>query len=279
MAAGKNTDHNRLSLEVNGKTFQCRLNPNPNNRHIRLRVLPEYVAEEGMAAWIRFPGLTVDAPTSEWLPGLLPEAQFCIAASFPPWVPRQQVILTIQTNAEWILAQTQRHPHVHTAALNPLGPGAKLWYRGQYLKLLVFPSQKSRVKIERVGTQLYCSLPGGSTALLTRYLEKWYRQETMRLVTKKLPGLAETISGKPYTVKVRSHRNRWGSCSEEGRLSFNWKLSMMPDLVWEYVLIHELVHLEEFNHSRAFWERIQQHCPGYKDAKRWLKHNTRWLNG
>jgi predicted metal-dependent hydrolase len=133
--------------------------------------------------------------------------------------------------------------------------------------------------VERVGPRLYCRLPQGQTAVLPKLLEKWFRQETLRLVTKRLPAAAAALTIKPYTVKIRSHRSRWGSCSQEGRLTFNWKLAMMPDSVLEYVVIHELAHLEEFNHSRRFWQIVQQHCPRFKDAKRWLKLNARWLNG
>ncbi len=266
-----------VTIEVQGRSFVCQLKPNPSNRHVRLRVLPDRTASEG-AAWIHFPGLSVDAPSSEWLPGLLPETRFCIVASFPPWVSQAQVLQTIELNAEWVLAQTQRHAHIPASVLNPLGPGAKLWYRGQHLKLLIFPSQKTRAKIERVGSQLYCCLPQGRTESLPRYLEKWYRQETQRLIAKKLPSLAAVISEKPYSFKVRTHKSRWGSCAADGRLSFNWKLSMMPDFVLDYVMVHELVHLEEFNHSRTFWDKVVAHYPQYKEAKRWLKQNSRWLN-
>lgn len=268
-----------LTLELSGQAFTCRLVPSASNRHVRLRVMPErQPSGDGI---LYFPGLSVEEPPagSEWLPGLLPPTRFHIVVSFPPRVSRRRVLETVQEHTEWILSQTRRYTQVGAALLNPLGSGARLMYRGIRLKLLVFPSQKSRATIERVGAQLYCRLPQGQTAALPRLLEKWYRQETQRLVMKRLASSAPAITAKPYTVKVRAHRNRWGSCSQEGRLSFNWKLSMMPDSVLEYVVIHELVHLEEFNHSRVFWQKVQTHCPRFKDAKRWLKVNAGRLNG
>jgi predicted metal-dependent hydrolase len=268
-----------LTLDLTGQSFNCRLVPSASNRHVRLRVIPEKQTSSDGCCY--FPGLSVVEPPagSEWLPGLLPETRFCIVVSFPPRVSRHRVLETIRENTEWILAQTQRYTRVQAALLNPLGSGARLMYRGIRLKLLIFPSQKSRATVERVRQSLYCRLPQGKTSTLPKALEKWYRQETLRLVNKVLPGAAAAVTDKPYTVKVRAHRSRWGSCSETGRLSFNWKLSMMPDSVLEYVVIHEVVHLVEFNHSRAFWQKVQEHCPRFKDAKRWLKNNARWLNG
>jgi predicted metal-dependent hydrolase len=268
-----------LTLDLTGRSFSCRLIPSRSNRHVRLRVMPER-PETGGGGFF-FPGLSMVEPpaAAEWLPGLLPETRFCIVATFPPRLSRRRVLATVQAQAEWILAQTRRYAEAQAFWLNPLGSGARLMYRGLRLKLLIFPCQKTRAVVERVGRRLFCRLPQGETAALPRALEKWYRQETLRLVTRVLPARAAALTAKPYTVKIRAHRSRWGSCSEEGRLSFNWKLSMMPDAVLEYVVVHELAHLEEFNHSRGFWEIVRTHCPRFKDAKRWLKLNARWLNG
>lgn len=73
------------------------------------------------------------------------------------------------------------------------------------------------------------------------------------------------------TVTIRNQRTRWGSCSSKGNLNFNCMLMLAPEAVIDYVVVHELCHRKEMNHSRAFWALVQQHCPGYAQARKWLK--------
>lgn len=79
------------------------------------------------------------------------------------------------------------------------------------------------------------------------------------------------IGRTPGRVTVRDQKSRWGSCSSKGNLNFNWKLIMAPPQALDYVVIHELCHLYEFNHSPRFWQRVQQQMPDYASWKKWLK--------
>jgi predicted metal-dependent hydrolase len=83
---------------------------------------------------------------------------------------------------------------------------------------------------------------------------------------------AETGAGVKH-VTVRNQRSRWGSCSAGGTISLNWRLVQAPDFVRDYIIYHELMHLREMNHSDRFWARVEEVCPGWRDAERWLKRN------
>ncbi len=72
-------------------------------------------------------------------------------------------------------------------------------------------------------------------------------------------------------VTVRGQHTRWGSCSPEGAIALNWRLVQMPDGVRDYILVHELMHLRERNHSRRFWALVQRACPAHETARRWLR--------
>ncbi len=72
-------------------------------------------------------------------------------------------------------------------------------------------------------------------------------------------------------VSVRNQRSRWGSCSRSGRIALNWRLLQMPETVREYVLLHELMHLREQNHSPRFWALVAAVCPTYQESRAWLK--------
>jgi predicted metal-dependent hydrolase len=74
-------------------------------------------------------------------------------------------------------------------------------------------------------------------------------------------------------VTVRNQRSRWGSCSASGTISLNWRLIQTPENVRDYIIYHELMHLREMNHSALFWTRVEEVCPWWRDAEKWLKRN------
>ena len=74
-------------------------------------------------------------------------------------------------------------------------------------------------------------------------------------------------------ITIRAQRTRWGSCSAQGNLNFNCLLMLTPDNVMEYVVVHELCHRKEMNHSPKFWAEVERVLPNYRESKRWLKEN------
>ena len=74
-------------------------------------------------------------------------------------------------------------------------------------------------------------------------------------------------------VAVRNQRTRWGSCTSGGVISLNWRLIQTPASVRDYIIYHELMHLREMNHSARFWARVEEVCPAWREAERWLKQN------
>jgi len=74
-------------------------------------------------------------------------------------------------------------------------------------------------------------------------------------------------------VGVRNQRSRWGSCTADGVISLNWRLVQTPDFVRDYIVYHELMHLREMNHSARFWARVEEVCPGWREAEAWIKRN------
>ena len=74
-------------------------------------------------------------------------------------------------------------------------------------------------------------------------------------------------------VSLRSQRTRWGSCGRNGHICLNWRLILMPEWVRDYVLVHELMHLRRLDHSPSYWKLVAAACPGYRDARGWLRLN------
>jgi predicted metal-dependent hydrolase len=74
-------------------------------------------------------------------------------------------------------------------------------------------------------------------------------------------------------IRIGNQTTRWGSCSRSGTLSFNWRLALMPENIRRYIVIHEICHLKEMNHSPRFWSLVAAQCPEYKLSRQWLRKN------
>lgn len=89
----------------------------------------------------------------------------------------------------------------------------------------------------------------------------------------RLRELAAPLGLNVARVSIRSQRQRWGSCSHAGHISLNWRLVTMPGWVRDYVLYHELMHLKRMDHSAKFWALVAEVCPGYREARAWLRRH------
>lgn len=105
-------------------------------------------------------------------------------------------------------------------------------------------------------------------------LETLYRQEAKRHITERVDHYAETMDLAYERIEFRKQRTRWGSCSTTGTLSFNWRLMMAPPDVIDYVVVHELAHLEERTHTRRFWRLVAEYVPEYEESVDWLTRNS-----
>ncbi|MEP6813141.1 MAG: M48 family metallopeptidase [Actinomycetota bacterium] len=96
------------------------------------------------------------------------------------------------------------------------------------------------------------------------------RRAARELVAMLIDEEAPEIGVEPARVQIRDQRSRWGSCSTRGTLSFNWRLVLAPFDVLDYVVVHELCHLREPNHSRRFWKLVEQRRPDWRAQRDWL---------
>ena len=108
-------------------------------------------------------------------------------------------------------------------------------------------------------------------ARVRELVRRWFLRETSRYVMKKLADLAPTLPAAYKRADVREIKN-WGYCTRTGRLSFSWQLIALPERLREYVVFHELTHLEEFNHSPAFKKRLARLCPDYRQREKELDY-------
>lgn len=104
-------------------------------------------------------------------------------------------------------------------------------------------------------------------------LRKFYRAETAKLVKKYLAKYSDAFGVSSPKITFKFYKSKWGSCSAKNDFSFNALLAMAPEKVVEYVVIHELSHCKEKNHSKRFWEEVGQFDPNFKTHRKWLREN------
>ncbi len=109
-------------------------------------------------------------------------------------------------------------------------------------------------------------------------LIEWYKKQAHSIIPERVKKYAEIAGAKYCDIKISNATKRWGSCGPYGRLRFNWRLVMAPLQVVDYVVAHEVAHLQEKNHGRRFWKKVQSLQPSYKEEILWLKENHPSLN-
>ena len=109
--------------------------------------------------------------------------------------------------------------------------------------------------------------------------EQWLRTEGAERFRQKTAFWAARMKVTYGRITIRDQKTRWGSCSSGGNLNFNWRLLLMPERVMDYVIVHELAHRREMNHSAAFWQIVETYLPDYRERRQWLKENGNRYSG
>jgi predicted metal-dependent hydrolase len=136
-------------------------------------------------------------------------------------------------------------------------------------EVLTVVESAGRSRATRRGDRLF--VPAGPARELA--LERWYRRAAKAEVSLRLDR-ACSRTGRQYTsLTIRGQRTRWASCSHAGAMSFNWRLLLAPEAVLDYVVWHEVCHLEVLDHSPRFWQLLESRCPEYRVHARWLRRH------
>lgn len=138
-------------------------------------------------------------------------------------------------------------------------------------------SAQARLRLE--GRDFLIDLPTGlddEEAVVRSIFEQWLRKYARWYLTRRIMLLAENFSRQPTRVTVRKQTTKWGSCSAQRSISLNALLVCLPESLSDYVLLHELAHMVELNHSRRFWALVERHCPEYRTQRRLLREAA-WL--
>jgi predicted metal-dependent hydrolase len=177
-----------------------------------------------------------------------------------------------ERNVEWLARQIERlaaHPAQPTAWC----AGTEIMFRGGMVKLEA-AVDGDRATVRCGGEIIPVPTPG-------RDLRPWIVRHLWRLAAREFPPVVFAFAAQHQLsvqrVAVRNQRTRWGSCSRRGTVSLNWRLIQTPQFVRDYIILHELMHLRQMNHSARYWREVEKVCPEYEIAERWLKENSALL--
>lgn len=154
--------------------------------------------------------------------------------------------------------------------------GESFTYLGKNYRLKLLPEGPEGVKLKNGCLTLYCPkhLPEKTRAdFVKQHLEQWFISHALDRLTDKTSRFAKVLGVSPKSIKVRDYKSRWGSCSASGDVSYNWRVSMAPHHIVDYVVVHELCHMLEHNHSPRYWQHVENVIPGYREDRQWLKVN------
>jgi predicted metal-dependent hydrolase len=108
-------------------------------------------------------------------------------------------------------------------------------------------------------------------------LKRWYREEARQEIHARCMWFSMMTGYSPASVRITDARQRWGSCTHKGGLNFSWRLIQAPLEIVDYVIVHELVHLKQPDHSPKFWAKVREIMPDYERRRKWLRENERLL--
>lgn len=186
----------------------------------------------------------------------------------PQRLPRVEIERFVRSRAAWIRSHQQRvraaQPPQHRYR-----SGERFLYLGEEYPLEIVDVSRPALELRAGVFRLSRSVAPQAEQLLTR----WYREQAREAFTRRAEFQAQRLGLRFAKLRVSSARTRWGSCSSRGTLSFTWRLVMAPPAVIDYVIVHELAHLQIQGHGRAFWQLVSAWLPGWQSSAAWLKEN------
>lgn len=165
---------------------------------------------------------------------------------------------------------------------NQLCVGGQMWFDGRLYPLDISYGNKHTITLDNTSIQLVLKVtqdinPNTVNSLIKKRLEVWLKKQAEAYLIARSQHYSFIMSLSPNIITIRQYKTRWGSCNSLGNVQFNYLLMMAPKWVIDYVVVHELCHLQHLNHSCAFWELVELYCPNYAVAKQWLKKHQNQL--
>jgi len=190
-----------------------------------------------------------------------------------------EIILLVEKKRNWIFEKFETFQRLAQIKVErELISGEKLLFRGEDYPLKIIDVEGRIPSVNLKDGQLWVSINRDVPSekrreIVRKKLEQWYKSKAKELIYERLALFTDKIGVKVNTVRFKNQKTRWGSCSQRGNLNFNWKLVMAPTDIVDYVVVHELCHFIQMNHSKEFWQLVGNQIPDHNERRKWLKEN------
>lgn len=198
-----------------------------------------------------------------------------IVVCLPESVPEAKAHAFVEEQGAWIYKHWRRQERIkklHSDHFLPIDKRPEIFYLGKTYSLTVQLNHHGRAAAVFDGVSLRVECFDQREA--ERLLERWYRRQAKAVIEGALIKYSAMMGISYQGVVIKDQRTRWGSCSSQGNLNFSWRLIKAPLEVLHYVVVHELAHRKEMNHSQRFWELVGRYCQDYKRHAKWLKEHA-----
>lgn len=194
-----------------------------------------------------------------------------IILSAPYHTPKGEIERFLKEREPWVIKKVSEKERSIKETKKAFVPGEQFLYLGESypLEIREFDHQEPPLKLS-FGKFI---LDQGHLKEARALFIDWYKREAKETISKRVHYYSQRLLLFPKTVKITSAQSRWGSCSRENRLSISWRVILAPLAIVDYILIHELAHIKEKNHSKSFWEYVESVLPDYKRRRAWLREN------
>jgi predicted metal-dependent hydrolase len=199
----------------------------------------------------------------------------------PRHLDDEKIRMIVQKKARWILEkQKQVESNRYSNSMKEFVSGESFPYLGKYYRLKVIKTSKETTgKCRLTNGRFLVEIKGNHESEVNRTVVKkalvdWYLERAETKIKERVDRFSQQIGKWPTSIRIKNQERRWGSCSRNGMIRFNWKIIMVPISIMDYVIVHELCHLIYPHHSDHFWQKIQSILPDYKRRRDWLKANS-----
>jgi len=194
----------------------------------------------------------------------------------PLFVTKKQIERFVYEHKQWMLSMLE-HKAEQEGQKPRLVDGGSIFYKGKKIPVSVQKATAESVAL-RDG-QLCIHVRNVEEAVITRAVQRWLQQQAKQFLPERTKALAQYLghSDKFKEVVFRKTKTKWGHCTVDGRIQYNWLIMMAPDAVIDYMICHEVCHLRHMNHSKQFWALVLSVCPDYRLYQNWLKKHEHRL--
>ena len=193
----------------------------------------------------------------------------------PHCMPQEDIDLFLYKKEQWIREKLAiQQQHITNKSTFEIDYGSNILILGKDYPIVV----RNGIKAGFDGNELYMP-PGMSPTEIKDMCKKIYRGIAKKHLPNRVAVFAQQMGIAPTAIKITSAKTRWGSCSNRKSINFSWRLIMADDNTIDYVVVHELAHLKEMNHSLRFWAVVQSILPDYKQRQQSLKTLQRRIAG